>query len=57
MSRFLIHSLLFIYSVVKQPPDPLADDLGGVDEVVEDSGVDGLQGPRPEDLFYSMLFI
>ena len=37
--------------MVIQPPDPLADDLGGVDEVVEDGGVDSLQRPRPDDLF------
>ena len=29
---------------VEPDPRPLADDLGGVDEVVEDGGVDGHQG-------------
>ena len=28
-------------------PDPLANNLGGVDEVVKDGGVHSLQGSRP----------
>ena len=31
-------------------PDPLANNLGGVDEVVEDGGVHSLQGSRPEQI-------
>ena len=34
--------ILYLYE-----PDPLANNLGGIDEVVEDGGVHSLQGSRP----------
>ena len=36
-------------------PDPLANDLGGVDEVVQDGSVDGLQGAGPGPLLLQLV--
>ena len=41
---------------VRDEPDPLANNLGGVDEVVEDGGVHSLQGSRPGQIQDSVGF-